>query len=226
MSADQPVTVVEPTPIESLPDGPEPIYVGQTSANLDTGPVELPTPQPSPLSQPVTEQMPSVAPELDRLDPVAGPVTLSSGVEVDIMPLKARQFFKLLRIITRGGATMLPQMGLSMNMEDGAFAANLIGLVVFSIPEAEDEAVDFVRSMVDVKNAQLMEKKFREERRIQLWQELENPELDDLITIVEAVVLREADDLKSLGKRLQKMFALAQRTGQVDGIPTPSASTT
>lgn len=121
---------------------------------------------------------------------------------------------------------MLPQMGLSMNMEDGAFAANLIGLVVFSIPEAEDEAVDFVRSMVDVKNAQLMEKKFREERRIQLWQELENPELDDLITIVEAVVLREADDLKSLGKRLQKMFALAQRTGQVDGIPTPSASTT
>jgi len=39
--------------------------------------------------------------ELSALDSTPGSVTLSTGTEVDILDLKAKQFFKLLKIITR-----------------------------------------------------------------------------------------------------------------------------
>ena len=65
------------------------------------------------------------------------------------------------------------------------------------------------------------------ERNTELWTrvitDLDNPELDDLVTVIEAVVRREADDLVALGKRLGAMFRLAEKTGQ---IPPASPSQT
>ena len=44
--------------------------------------------------------------------------------------------------------------------------------------------------------------------------DLFNPELDDLIDLIELIVKQEAPELQALGKKLQSMMALFRRTGQ------------
>jgi hypothetical protein len=102
-------------------------------------------------------------------------------------------------------------------------------MTLLSIPDAEDETVEFIRAMVYPDG--LIERKGLNkqdvERNKELWaaldEELENPDLDDLVTIIEAVVRREADDIQALGKRLAAMVSLAAKTGQLS--PSPTAST-
>lgn len=147
--------------------------------------------------------------ELARIDPKPGFVTLSSGTEAKLEPLKTRQFFKLLRIVTHGGSHMLGNLNLSSGDDEG-FVTQLLALVIFAVPDAEDEAIEFVQSMLSPVTAQP-----KPEDYAALYAELDNPELDDLVTVIEAVVRRDGADMKALGKRLMTMFQLAQKTGQV-----------
>ncbi len=164
--------------------------------------------------------------ELDALDPVPETLTLSTGTVVVIEDLRTRQFFKLLRIITRGAMPALADLSLfQMDSEEDAkaFASKLAGMLLVSLPEAENEAIDFIQSMV--KPAGLVERrgarlnKQETERNTELWAkvltDLDNPELDDLVTLIEVVVRREAADIMALGKRLAAMLKLAQKTGQL-----------
>jgi hypothetical protein len=147
-------------------------------------------------------------------------VTLSSGTRVTIQPLKARQFFKLLRIITHGAGGMLLNVKFSGDDTPEAFGAKLFALVGFAIPDAEDEVIDFLLAMVESegvkagRNLSKEEKLTNKELTEALFEELYNPELEDVITIIEAIVQREAEDLQALGKRLMSMFDLAKKTGQ------------
>lgn len=153
----------------------------------------------------VLETVPeTVVTELERLDPEFATVTLSDGTVVKLSPLKLRQFLKLMRIVTRGGSNVLSTVALNFTGDAEAFATSLIAVVLFAIPEAEDETVEFLRSMVVPVNPADAEK---------VNALLEDPELDDAVTIVEAVVRREAPDLKALGSRLGKMFQTAQKMG-------------
>lgn len=168
--------------------------------------------------------------ELDALDPIPETVKLESGQVVALEPLKARQFFKLLRILTRGA---LPNMtGSLQDLQNGSpeeITSRLLGMTLLSLPEAEDEAIDFIRAMC--KPVGLIERrnlnKQDSERNLalysQLYQELDNPSLDDLVTIVEAIIRRESADIQALGKRLSGMLKLADKTGQLS--PTHPAST-
>jgi len=148
-------------------------------------------------------------------------VTLASGTEVVIQPLKARQFFKLLRIITHGAGGMLLNVKFSPDDNPEEFGAKLLALVGFAIPDADEEVIDFLLSMVKPageKTGRTLNKQDREANKAlvdQLVEELYNPELEDLVTLIEAIVLREAEDLQALGKRLMKMFDLAKKTGQI-----------
>jgi hypothetical protein len=169
--------------------------------------------------------------ELDALDPVPEEVKLSTGTVVQLESLRSRQFFKLLRIITHGA---LPNLGTQIlrpddDMTATQYAGRVISILALSIPDAEDETIAFIRSMC--KPAGLIEARGRLNDRAaahndQLWAQLdadlENPELDDLISIIEAIVKREAEDIQALGKRLAGMFRLAEKTGQV---PTPTSQT-
>lgn len=161
--------------------------------------------------------------ELRALDPVPETVTLGSGTVVHLEPLRSRQFFKFLRIVTHGALPIAGRGGLfegDPSVEE--FVGRLVSLVVLSIPDAEDETIDFIHSMC--KPAGLIEgrrlSKQDQERNAALWaaldEELDNPELDDLVSIIEAIVRREAEDIQALGKRLMAMFRLAQKTGQLD----------
>jgi len=172
-----------------------------------------------------------VANELDALDPVPEVVTLTTGTQVQIEDLKSRQFFKLLRIVTRGALPALRDFSVfqtDVDFDVKEFAGRFLSLMLLSIPEAEDEAIEFVNAMV--KPVGLIERprgsklsKQDLERNTELWQrvivDLDNPELDDLVTIIEAVVKREAADIQALGKRLAAMFRMAEKTGQVPGSP-------
>jgi hypothetical protein len=148
-------------------------------------------------------------------------VALSSGTEVVIQPLKARQFFKLLRIITHGAGGMLLNVKFSGDDTPEEFGAKLLALVGFAIPDAEEEVIDFLLSMVKPAGEKSGRKLTKDELATNkelsdnLFEELYNPELEDLVTLVEAIVQREAADLQALGKRLMSMFELARKTGQV-----------
>jgi hypothetical protein len=148
-------------------------------------------------------------------------VTLASGTEVVIQPLKARQFFKLLRIVTHGAGGMLLNVKFSAEDNPEEFGAKLLALVGFAIPDADEEVIEFLLAMVrpaGEKTGRTLNKQDKEANRLlgeKLVEELYNPELEDLVTLIEAIVLREAEDLQALGKRLMTMFDLAKKTGQV-----------
>jgi len=140
-----------------------------------------------------------------------------------------RQLFRLLRIITRGGAQYLPMLREAMAgaaADDGAevFGTQLLAVALLALPEAEDEAVEFLGSVVERADLSAGTDKAARTRNdsliAELATELYNPEIEDVITILEAVVAAEKDDLVALGKRLAATWGVAAKTGQLD--PTKS----
>ena len=110
------------------------------------------------------------------------------------------------------------------------FTQRLLSVMLLSIPDAEDETVEFIRSMVEPagliagRRLNKQDTERNNELIARVDAELENPDLDDLVTIIEAIVKREADDIQALGKRLAGMFKLAQKTGQIPQIePNPDS---
>lgn len=178
-----------------------------------------------------------MANEIDKLDPLPESVTLRSGLVIQLESLRSRQFFKLLRIITHGALPGMANAGMlsADGMESEEFLGRLVTVVLLAIPDAEDETIEFVRSMcypaglIDRKNLNKQDI----EHNTALWEgldeELINPDLDDLVTIIEAIIKREAEDIQALGKRLMAMFKLAEKTGQINSSngssPNPRAST-
>lgn len=159
--------------------------------------------------------------ELDVLSPAPETLTLSTGTVVQFEALKARQFFKLLRIVTHSATGMLGHID-GLFSGDGADAAGrFAAMLLMSIPDSIDETVEFLFSMV--KPAGLIDRpkldKSQQTYNQQLWdalvKDLSNPELEDLIDLVEAIFKRESDDLTALGKKLQKLLNLAKKTGQI-----------
>jgi hypothetical protein len=173
-----------------------------------------------------------ISSETDRLDPVPEFATLESGTRVRVLSLKMRQLFRLLRIVTRGGAQYLPLLRDALLTSDEnsaeAFGTQLLAIALIALPEAEDEAVQFVQSVVEPADLHIRNDKqsreLNEQLRSALDAELDNPDLNDLVTILETVINREKDDLVALGKRLGAMFNLALKTGQVPDVPTPQGS--
>ncbi len=172
--------------------------------------------------------------ELTGLDPLSETLKLSTGLRVEVVPLRARQFFKFLRILTHGAMPNVAGdasiLKLDPDGDAGAFATRLLSLLMLSIPDAENETIIFIRSMVQpvglIQPARNKQDDARnEEKYAELDEELFNPDLDDLITIIEAIVRREAEDIQALGKRLSSLFKLAQKTGQLKSpAPTPPTS--
>lgn len=153
--------------------------------------------------------------DIDVLDPPKNVVTLESGLQVEVVPLKSRQLFKLLRIVTHGLGDSLAALRIDPNDSDTNFGIKLATTLAFAIPEAEEQAFDFIASMV--KPVGLIERRglndADKERNIelmtQLLDQMDNPEIGDVFTIIEKVVEQETPNLKALGKRLAQMIGAA-----------------
>src|SRR5450755_3100809 len=85
--------------------------------------------------------------ELDRLDPEPVVVKLSTGFEVGIQRLKTRQFFRLLKVLTRGVGPAMVQSGLDFGKDQEGFGQNLLAMTLMAIPEAEQQFIEFLSSM-------------------------------------------------------------------------------
>lgn len=161
--------------------------------------------------------------ELDRLDPDPATVKLSTGYEVGLQRLKTRQFFRLLKVLTRGvGPAMLQSLNFSEDPE--GFGRNLLAMTLMAIPEAEQQFIEFLQSMckpigLHEPDGRQLTKKEREENSdaiTEMVEELNNPELDDLLDLAEAIVKAEAGDIQALGKRVASLLELARKTGQLE----------
>lgn len=154
----------------------------------------------------------------DALDPDLAVVELVSGRKATVLPLKTRQLLRMLRILTRGAGGLLLDYPLDFEDEE-ALTSQLLVVLVMAIPEAEDETIDFVKSIVEPADLEVSADKATQarnaEKRESLAREFDNPELDDLLSVVEAVFAQESDNLKSLGKRLRSLMGLARKTGEV-----------
>jgi hypothetical protein len=172
--------------------------------------------------------------ELDALDPVPDTITLSDGTEVKLLDLKARQFFKLLRIISHGPA--MAALANSSNLLQGdpeAIVMRLVGFLLVSIPDAYDETLAFLQDMVQPsglkempsnpdKSTKLNINQANNEKWAVLSKALDNPEIEDVIDLVDAIIKRESQDLAALGKKVASLFKVAEKTGQL----APSTSQT
>jgi hypothetical protein len=148
-------------------------------------------------------------------------IELTTGLRLRLQALKSRQFLKLLKIVTHGAGGMLFNVNISASDTPEEFGAKLLAVIGYAIPDAENEVIDFLMSMAEPaelkKGRKLSSAEKEENKQIleQFLEEMDNPTMEDLVTLVEAIVMREASDLQALGKRLMGMFKMAQKLGQV-----------
>lgn len=176
--------------------------------------------------------MPDTDSELDRLDPQPVTCKMSTGLQVEVVRLRTRQFFRLLRVLTHGAGPAMMQAGLDFRESAEDFTQKFLMLVVMSIPDAETEAIGFLQSML--KPAGLADKpesqqsKAEKEDNAELWKQfntdLFNPDLDDTLELIETIVRREAPELQALGKKLQRALSMFKATGQDKDAPEAEAS--
>jgi len=170
--------------------------------------------------------------ELDRIDPQPRVHKLSTGFEMEVVRLRTRQFFRLLRILTHGAGPALTQTQLNFEGEAAEFAGKLLTLVLMSIPDAEAEAIAFLASMcrphgiIDKAESQLTKQELQanKDKWEQFGEELHNPELGDTLDLIEIIIEQESGELQALGKKVRRMFEMFRRTGQDKQPPEPEAA--
>lgn len=168
--------------------------------------------------------------EIDRLDPVPVTVKLTSGFEVEVVRLRTRQLFRLMRILTRGASpAALSQLNFSDSSDEGkkAFSAQLFSVLIMAIPDAEQEAIAFLQSMMKPAGlkerpaAQLSkaEAKANEDMFARFSTETFNPDLEDTLNLMEAIITQEAPEIQALGKKLQHLWSVARKAVGNDQSP-------
>lgn len=176
-------------------------------------------PQPFPTEASDTDSI-EAAEELNEIEALLstpnGPFELSTGTAVVIRQMNLREFLRLLKIISRGAGASVAGLSLDFDNPD-QFVQTLLAMILFAVPEAENETVDFIQSMVEPANL-VRDSKLALEQRRALLEELNNPDLEDMINILGVIVASEGKDLQKLGKRLRAMFSVASKMGLTGGI--------
>jgi hypothetical protein len=105
-----------------------------------------------------------------------------------------------------------------------------MAIAIIALPEAENEAIDFLRSVIEPSDmptgTDKATKAAREQAYDALDKELANPEPDDAVSIIEAVVEREKSDLAALGKRVGTALMMMTKTGQLKDLEEKTTSPT
>jgi len=171
--------------------------------------------------------------EIDRIDPEPVIVKLSTGYEVGVTRLKTRQFFRLLKVLTRGVGPTMVQSGLDFSQDQEAFGRNLLAMTLMAIPEAEQQFIEFLQSMCappglhEASGGRLTKQQAEDNQAAitEMVEELNNPELGDLMDLAEAIVRQEAPEIQALGKRAASLLELAKKTGQLKDKSSQSSLT-
>ena len=107
-----------------------------------------------------------------------------------------------------------------------AFGQNLLAMTLMAIPEAEQQFIEFLQSMCtppglhEAQRRRRLTKQQAEDNQAaitEMVEELNNPELGDLMDLAEAIVRQEAPEIQALGKRVASLLELAKKTGPAGG---------
>lgn len=183
-------------------------------------------------SVPATADEPeAVSLEADTDPILADPsrIVLSNGETYLVERLKTRGTLRLLRIFTAGASDVLTQTSFSVDMDPDEFAGIFIGSLLFSIPEQEQETIDFLKNIVrparfisDPRTPQEREANANEMAR--MYELLEDPETEDTFQIVSALITIEAPHFLSLGKRIATLLKVQRQSRIAKGLVTPQNS--
>lgn len=158
-------------------------------------------------------------------------LTLENGVEVRVERIRLRQLMRFLKILTRGAGGALSSLSLSEDSSQEEFATNILMATILAFPEAEDESVDFLTSMVspagliEGKKLSKAEMEINDGKYQAVIEALHNPELDDTVAIITAIVEVEGPHIRSLGKQLATLLK-AQKKSEVAKKPNASSKKT
>lgn len=166
--------------------------------------------------------------DIDTIAAEPTPLTLESGLEIKVERLRTRALMSLLKILTRGASEVLGSIKFGSDVSQEEFTGQLIGAVILAIPEAEDETIEFLNRMVTpagikegrLSKADILANVELEER---LRDELKDPDLEDLVTIVSEIITIEAPHMLALGKRLGALIRV-QQTSETAKQSASSAS--
>lgn len=128
--------------------------------------------------------------ELEEIAQIVSSRIVVDGIECEVGRLKTREFFVLMRILTRGlGGRLADLFDADARPEDNA--GRFIGALLVSIPEAETDFILLVKRMVQAVDP---------DQADALRVALDNPGLETLLAIAETVAMQEAGELTRLGK--------------------------
>jgi hypothetical protein len=177
--------------------------------------------------------------EIDRLDPVGTTVMLTTGLSVSVVRMQTRQLFRLMRILTRG-ATVESIAALNFKPdaseeEKKVFSAQLLGIVVRAVPEAENETISFLQAMAEpselikrqglARSLTKQESEFNAELFRRFGVDLYNPDIEDTLSLLETILSQEAPDIQALGKKLSRLWTVVRKaTGSELPSPPPEGA--
>jgi hypothetical protein len=123
-------------------------------------------------------------PDLEVILPLPTECTVG-GIPVTVRHLRAREFFMLMGVLTNG---LGPAMG-NMDFTGGDVEAKLLAALVMALPNSYDRFLYLCRDIVEPVD---------ERRASELRGYMENPEVEDLLPIVDAVIANEHENIESL----------------------------
>jgi hypothetical protein len=159
--------------------------------------------------------MTTVNEDIDAISAEPKPLTLESGLPIKVLRIRTRATMSLLKILTRGAGEALATIRFGADTTQEEFTGQLLGAVIVSIPEAEEETIEFLNRVVEPAN--LIDKprltpgdiEYNADQEDLLRAELRDPSLDDLVTIVSEIISIEGPHIMALGKRLAALLPTA-----------------
>jgi hypothetical protein len=161
--------------------------------------------------------------DIDALLADPSVITLSDGQRYRVERLKTRGMLRLLKVLTGGAQDVLMQTKFSADMDPQEFAGIFIGSLLFSLPEQENETVDFIKGMVLPyhfidRPVTVAEKESNRDAILALEDLLDDPEPEDTIAILTAVFTIEAPNILSLGKRVMALLEVQRKSQTAKGL--------
>jgi len=115
-----------------------------------------------------------------------------AGITVKIRRMRTRELLKLMRIITVGMGSAISLI--DWDTEDTSeLTGQMTAVVLNALPHAPDEVIDFLNVMIDAEGRTLKERKA-------LAEEMQNPDLEVTMLLIQIILETEAPELARLGK--------------------------
>lgn len=149
------------------------------------------------------EEVAAEVPDLEVILPEHGEVQVGE-YKVRVRRIKSREFFALMRIITKGLGEGLASFRFSFDAEDPEqMQADMLAVLAIAIPEAIEEVAQFLKAITEPVNPS---------ETAAVAAALENPEVEVTMDILGVMLEQERDDIGPLLGKAQAWITRLQKT--------------